>query len=511
MLFLKVMMLFVVAVVPFWIVGANLLPQSALLDYGGMRGTEQAPAEVPIADKIAWSGDPAAYIGLAIAVVIIASVIWLVCFFASKLIANLSRAIGVFGLVIAAYWLVTIAENYPETEIYLLQAMEDVPATVMIIIFSMMTLAFLYALHVQWTLVLGALNIFRMSEEERAVFKEQALLLGRAQQILFRLLALPVLAPFAGRSRMRFIAIILLAVVSNIIFFWAALGLGSSPRDLAFLVGNVSVSCSVLGRADWVDAIPLLASIPALACFAGQISHLPRLLQLAAQTQVIAILALPLAWLAQRLVRRLVRFSLARLQEVDRRPPVLFLRAFADDQVGLPRGRLALVARILELGRGRPTLDQMLLEEGTPYGPVVALGNPADRNPPYGAARGYFEDKNWQEAVADLAANSKFVVICLDQTEGIFWEIEHLIGNRHLDKTLFLVHPKFASRDANRNYLAGLSELKIPVHELDPVIGFFFKKDGAIRVMQSGTFSRFAYMIAIRTFIQHMGSEPTKP
>jgi len=40
------------------------------------------------------------------------------------------------------------------------------------------------------------------------------------------------------------------------------------------------------------------------------------------------------------------------------------------------------------------------------FGPVVALGNPHDRFPPYGAARGYFDNKDWQQAVTNLARDA---------------------------------------------------------------------------------------------------------
>ena len=60
----------------------------------------------------------------------------------------------------------------------------------------------------------------------------------------------------------------------------------------------------------------------------------------------------------------------------------------------------------MALGQQSTPLDQVLLEEGTQYGPVVALGNPRDRFPPYGAARGYFDNKDWQQAVTNLARDA---------------------------------------------------------------------------------------------------------
>src|SRR5262249_5184627 len=126
----------------------------------------------------------------------------------------------------------------------------------------------------------------------------------------------------------------------------------------------------------------------------------------------------------------------------------LFLRAFTDDQVLLRRARSSWIGWISQLGQGKTNLDQMLLEEGSLYGPVVALGKPGDKWPPYGAARGYFLNTMWQDAVVDLAANSAAVVICVDDTDSVWWEVEHLALAKQLGKALFLLHPKHLNRPA---------------------------------------------------------------
>ena len=127
-----------------------------------------------------------------------------------------------------------------------------------------------------------------------------------------------------------------------------------------------------------------------------------------------------------RLAQRNVRWSITQLLEADSRAPVLFLRAFKDDQVQLQNVKLPPLGQLGKWLDGIANLDRLLLEEGTPYGPVVAIGNPSDRFPPYGAARGYFDDKTWHAAVADLAGKAMAIVICLDRTEGIMWEVDHI-------------------------------------------------------------------------------------
>jgi hypothetical protein len=213
----------------------------------------------------------------------------------------------------------------------------------------------------------------------------------------------------------------------------------------------------------------------------------------------------------------LLRFSLDQLTAIDVRPPVLFLRAFADDHVHLPEPRLPLLARALEFGRRPVTLDDLLLEEGTPYGPVVALGNPDDERPPYGAARGYFAHQSWNQAVIDLVGISSLIVVCLDVTEGVLWEAGQIAASGQLHKTLFLVHPKHGTEDANRALLAkvmarigldsnwsdqltALSTAGAAGSQRQVILGFYVGADGQPRFLLSSQFSRLTYLLAIRLF-----------
>ncbi len=190
----------------------------------------------------------------------------------------------------------------------------------------------------------------------------------------------------------------------------------------------------------------------------------------------------------------------------------MFLRAFRDDQVPLRTRKVALFGRVLELGRRSGSLDQLLLDEATAYGPVVGLGSPTDKRPPYGAARGYFTGETWQQAVANLAASSDFIVICVDDTAGVWWEVEQIV-QRHLGKTLFLLHPRYAVAADNALILARISqhfrghpeaEILHPQGQppMAPVIGFFREGNGKLSLLHTSTFSRFAYLLALRAFIR---------
>jgi hypothetical protein len=125
---------------------------------------------------------------------------------------------------------------------------------------------------------------------------------------------------------------------------------------------------------------------------------------------------------------------------------MLFLRAFRDDQVPLGAPEIALFGRLLEIGRRANTT-----------GPVVGLGSPTDKRSPYGAARGYFTGESWQKAVANLAASADFIVICIDDTAGVSWEVERL-ASCYLDKSLFLIHPRYAGMAENAQIITKIAQ-----------------------------------------------------
>jgi len=236
-------------------------------------------------------------------------------------------------------------------------------------------------------------------------------------------------------------------------------------------------------------------------------------LWLLAKTLIVtSLLAVAANWLLHR-GQRSIRFSIEEITAVDRRAPLLFLRAFRDDQVTLPSPRYTLLGRLLALAKPRQSLDHILLTEGTLYGPMVALGNPGDAMPPYGAARGYVGNEHWQDAVTQLARSSLAIVIAVDDTDAIWWEIEHLVGHDHLDKTLFLIHPKFRGASENRRITGRiLATLSLP-QELErraletfqsgDAVGFFFDRDRTLCIGTSRLSGSSSYELAIRWFLRH--------
>jgi hypothetical protein len=230
----------------------------------------------------------------------------------------------------------------------------------------------------------------------------------------------------------------------------------------------------------------------------------------------------PLSIIAANLLlnsaQKAIRFSIEGITAADSRPPLLFLRAFRDDQVNLAAPRYMSLGRLFAMAMPRQSLDHMLLTEGTLYGPMVALGNPRDAMPPYGVARGYFANEYWQSAVMQLARSSLAVVICVDDTDAMWWEIEHLVARDYLKKTLFLIHPKFRDRTENLRIIGRLlPKLTIAdrlqrqvcdAFQTADVIGFFFEPDGSLYVGKSRFFTFFSYLLVTRWFLRRQFGLP---
>ena len=227
---------------------------------------------------------------------------------------------------------------------------------------------------------------------------------------------------------------------------------------------------------------------------------------------VLAAISLLLGKLTRNRAQSLSISSITESHELDDRPPILFLRSFYDDQVGLEAPSLSILGRFLNLMQSKKSLDVLLLEEGTEFGPVVAVGNPMDPIPRYGAARGYFSDGSWQDGVGRLAKESSRIVICIDITDGVEWELEHIARNNYFDKTLFIVHPTNREQPKNRDLCRWLvsrlrhgASASFELNNLQDgdqsVIGFFFDK-GRLCSSYSSDFTETSYLLTIRWFLR---------
>jgi hypothetical protein len=146
--------------------------------------------------------------------------------------------------------------------------------------------------------------------------------------------------------------------------------------------------------------------------------------------------------LASRAGQRMAANRYQSVREWDARAPILFLRSFAIDNAPVATKPRGWTARLIGLGARFPTLDEAVLDCAAPYGPVIAIGDPRDPVPPLGAARTFVGGGDWKQVVGDLARASQLIVLAIDSSEGVRWEVDHVINQGHAGKTLFIGSPE---------------------------------------------------------------------
>lgn len=150
----------------------------------------------------------------------------------------------------------------------------------------------------------------------------------------------------------------------------------------------------------------------------------------------------PVARVFSRMARRVMVQTYDEARKSDQRLPVLFLRAFADDHRVLKQNPASTLERFFTLTGEPGTQDEIILDSASPYGPVVAIGDPDDPIPPFGAARTFVGSGDWQAVVSQLMTESHSVIISIDESPGLAWEIEEIVRQGSIRKTLFLFGPE---------------------------------------------------------------------
>jgi hypothetical protein len=145
---------------------------------------------------------------------------------------------------------------------------------------------------------------------------------------------------------------------------------------------------------------------------------------------------------------------------LDGRAPVIYLRSFRDDEalVGRPirftldafrwsymlteytRGGLLRVM----FQHGKVRLEQAIEAEVSAIGPFIAIGEPQEGHPDFGATRAYFEgdDVAWRTAVASWIARAALVVVVPGRTQGLAWELGKMQESGITPKLLLIFPPE---------------------------------------------------------------------
>ena len=198
---------------------------------------------------------------------------------------------------------------------------------------------------------------------------------------------------------------------------------------------------------------------------------------------------------------------IGRLAELPLSPvgSTLFLRAFRDDQTRIRRASRNLFSSVFDLGRLPTTLDELMLERLDGRGDLIAIGNPQDRKgaarrSPWGAQRLYVDDAHWQETVTMLACDVDRIVLCVDASDGVRWEIAHVLQAGHADKTLFFLNPSIDLETRTRLLREdfGVSAADLASLNLDSILAVRLTSSDHPMLLFSAKPERDAYLVAAR-------------
>jgi hypothetical protein len=119
--------------------------------------------------------------------------------------------------------------------------------------------------------------------------------------------------------------------------------------------------------------------------------------------------------------------------------PVLLLRSFADDElvIGETKATIPALAR-------KVTLEETLVEQFGPVGPVIVIGRPGERLPPIGGHRLWLNNQAWQDAAKLLMEESQLILFVLGKTadeRGAAWELREIASKSCIEKLVLVVPP----------------------------------------------------------------------
>lgn len=157
---------------------------------------------------------------------------------------------------------------------------------------------------------------------------------------------------------------------------------------------------------------------------------------------IMLLLARFVSWLSKlslHAARRLAATTAGKILAADERPPVLYLRSFRNDV--LPAREVNEGLGFYDPTRERSRLEELVAARCSVVGPVVAIADPKMPIQPTGASREHASDSEWRDVVRNLMSKAALIVVVMDLTENLQWEIDTLRRGELLERAIFLFPP----------------------------------------------------------------------
>jgi hypothetical protein len=155
---------------------------------------------------------------------------------------------------------------------------------------------------------------------------------------------------------------------------------------------------------------------------------------------------------------------------------VLYLRPFGADDVVLPKPRLPFWSKLLSFLPFPVRIEEALFDVADGYRPLIAIGDPRKSGEKTGgmAYRAYVDNLHWQDYVLDKIQRAESIVIVVQETEGVRWELTQIISRDAARKTLFLFDPSAKDAEAWQR----LTALALPPFQAAGLIARDFRFQG---------------------------------
>jgi hypothetical protein len=143
------------------------------------------------------------------------------------------------------------------------------------------------------------------------------------------------------------------------------------------------------------------------------------------------------------------------------RRPILFLRPFSLD--ALPISRIGDTWRSylwVTSWLDKRTFEEYLTDTFRDLGPVIAIGRPGEEVGLLGAAREYADDASWRDLVLRRASASQFVIMEVDATPGVEWELEEVSKLVGLQRVLIVLPPLDTFEERSSEWYARWAKLR---------------------------------------------------
>ena len=233
---------------------------------------------------------------------------------------------------------------------------------------------------------------------------------------------------------------------------------------------------------------------------------------------ILTVLALKLTpWFSNkyRARQRLVVLRIEELIREDTRPPVLYLRAFKDDNM---------IARAI----GFKSIEQEMKLVLFDIGPFIAFAEPNNEPADPGAARIYASQEHWQEEALEKMSKAQLVIMRIADSPSFWWEVCEAIKRVRPERLVFLIPAEKAEmkyerfrQEVNERTPYSLPEYKVKWSPFGAQGGIlYFEPDGTPHLREFKTvwlrqtfWNLFAapLKIGLRPVYEQLGVEWEKP